>query len=75
MTELCEHPSRRDTSVIDAPAFNRSTARRRRRSNSSGLPCGLIPEEYTSEAQMSITYAQINNFARSTQSDKWTKVQ
>ena len=44
MTELCEHPSRRATSVIEAPAFNRSIARRRRRSSSSGLPCGLIPE-------------------------------
>src|SRR6266852_2302832 len=61
MTELWEHPSRRATSVIDAPAFNRSTARRRRLSNSSGLPWGLIPEEYTDETGMSITYAHVNN--------------
>jgi len=44
MTELCEHPSRPATSVIEAPAFTRSIARRRRRSSSSGLPAGLIPE-------------------------------
>ena len=48
MTELWEHPNRRATSVIDAPAFNTSTARRRRRSSSSGLPWGLMPEQYTS---------------------------
>jgi len=46
---------------MEAPAFNRSTARRRRRSSSSGLPCGLIPEEYMSETRMSIIYAQVNN--------------
>src|SRR2546428_10788978 len=60
MTELWEHPSRRATSVIEAPAFTRSTARRRRRSSSSGLPCGLIPEQYTCPTRMSITYAQVN---------------
>jgi hypothetical protein len=60
MTELWEQPSRRATSVIEAPAFKRSTARRRRRSSSSGLPWGLIPEQYTHATMMSITYAQVN---------------
>src|SRR5207247_4686609 len=69
MTELWEHPSRRATSVMEAPVFNRSTACRRRRSSSSGLPCGLIPEEYTSRTGMSITYAQINNTSRVVLSD------
>ena len=49
--------------MIDAPAFNKLIARRRRRSNCSGLPCGLMPEEYTSGSPESITYAQINNGA------------
>src|SRR5229473_2935844 len=39
----------------------RSTARRRRRSNSSGLPCGLILEQYTRATLMSIIYAHVNN--------------
>ncbi len=60
ITELWQQPSRRATSVMEAPAFNRSTARRRRRSSSSGLPCGLISEEYMSETLMSITYAHVN---------------
>ena len=61
MTELCEHPSRRATSVIEAPAFKRSTARRLRRSSSSGLPCGLIPEQYRAAPPVSIIYAHVNN--------------
>jgi hypothetical protein len=61
ITELWEHPSRRATPVTDAPAFSKSIARRRRRSNSSGLPCGRMPRMYPSERCMSITYAQINN--------------
>src|SRR5213076_2549901 len=61
ITELCEHPSRRATSVTDAPAFSSSIPRRRRRSSSSGLPCGRMPRAYRVKHQMSITYAHINN--------------
>src|SRR5881628_1057116 len=61
ITELCEHPSRRATSVTDAPAFSSSIPRRRRRSNSSGLPCGRMPRQYRARHQMSITYAHVNN--------------
>src|SRR5437667_54612 len=46
ITELCEHPSRRATSVTEAPAFSSSIPRRRRRSSSSGLPGGRMPQEY-----------------------------
>src|SRR2546427_199377 len=63
ITELCEHPSRRATSVTDAPAFSSSIPRRRRRSSSSGLPCGRMPRAYRVKHQMSITYAHINNMA------------
>src|SRR5438552_1146456 len=65
ITELCEHPSRRATSVTDAPAFSSSIPRRRRRSSSSGLPCGRMPRAYRVRHQMSITYAHINNDMRS----------
>src|SRR5205809_7072524 len=61
ITELCEHPSRRATSVTDAPAFSSSIPRRRRRSSSSGLPCGRMPRQYRARHQMSITYAHVNN--------------
>src|SRR5207245_6152854 len=60
ITELCEHPSRRATSVTEAPAFSSSIPRRRRRSSSSGLPCGRMPQEYRARHQMSITYAHVN---------------
>src|SRR5947207_6161559 len=60
ITELCEHPSRRATSVTDAPAFSSSIPRRRRRSSSSGLPCGRMPRAYRVKHPMSITYAHIN---------------
>src|SRR5437899_7079079 len=61
ITELCEHPSRRATSVTEAPAFSSSIPRRRRRSSSSGLPGGRMPQEYRARHQMSITYAHVNN--------------
>ena len=67
ITELCEHPSRRATSVTDAPAFSSSIPRRRRRSNSSGLPCGRMPRQYRARHQMSITYAHVNNMISWTQ--------
>src|SRR6266576_2111701 len=63
ITELCEHPSRRATSVTDAPAFSSSIPRRRRRSSSSGLPCGRMPRQYRARHQMSITYAHVNKGA------------
>src|SRR5437667_3176188 len=68
ITELCEHPSRRATSVTDAPAFSSSIPRRRRRSSSSGLPCGRMPRQYRARHQMSITYAHVNNAANDGQS-------
>src|SRR5713101_6768688 len=61
ITELCEHPSWRATSVTNAPAFSNSIPRRRRRSSSSGLPCGRMSREYRTRHQMSITYAHLNN--------------
>ncbi len=60
MTELCEQPRRRATSVIDVPPSSSVMARRRRRSSSCGLPCGLITECYSYRRDMSIIYAQIN---------------
>src|SRR5207245_5712903 len=47
--------------VTDAPAFSSSIPRRRRRSSSSGLPCGRMPRQYRARHQMSITYAHVNN--------------
>src|SRR5262245_58041268 len=63
ITELCEHPSRRATSVIDAPAFSSSIPCRRRRSSSSGLPCGRMSRAYRAKQSMSIIYAHLNNEA------------
>ena len=60
MTELCEQPRRRATSVIDAPPSRSAMARRRRRSSSCGLPRGLIPEFYCYHTGMSIIYTQIS---------------
>ena len=65
MTELCEQPRRRATSVIDAPPSNSAMACRRRRSSSCGLPCGLIPKSYNHHREMSITYAHVNKRKRS----------
>src|SRR5713226_9264405 len=65
ITELCEHPSWRATSVTNAPAFSNSIPRRRRRSSSSGLPCGRMSREYRTRHQMSITNAHLNKNGRS----------
>jgi hypothetical protein len=64
ITELCEHPTRRATSVMEAPAFSKSMARRRRRSSSSGVPRGRILRQYATSWVVSIIYAHVNSHTR-----------
>ncbi len=60
-TALIAAPTILATAVSELPASNSRTARRRRRSNSAGLPCGRIPARYHGEEWISITYATLNN--------------
>ena len=61
ITETALHPTRRAVSLSEYPALNQSSARSRRRSNSSAVPHGLIANALPMNARYYyIIYTEVN---------------